>query len=174
VDGGAGALVSSLARQLPRYLDDCGAGDGARLGTAVLDLLTAALAAQLGRGDQVPQDSRQRALLVRIHAFIEERLGDPELSPGSVAAAHFISVRYLHKLFETESTTVADWIRRRRLERCRRDLLDPALRSTPASAIGASWGLGDAAHFSRVFRSAYGVPPGEYRAMAAAPAHPGG
>lgn len=101
-----------------------------------------------------------------MHAFIEERLGDPSLSPAAIAAAHFISLRYLHRLFEGEQTTVADWIRRRRLERCRRDLLDPALRDRPVSAVAARWGLPSAAHFSRLFRAAHGVPPAEYRRMA--------
>lgn len=52
-----------------------------------------------------------------------------------------------------------------RLERCRRDLLDPGLRDRLVSSIGARWGLQDAAAFSRAFRKAYGLPPGEYRAI---------
>jgi AraC-like DNA-binding protein len=161
-DRGSGALMSSLARQLVRHLDDDAAA-GARLGTAVLDLLTVALAARLDRPERVPSDTRQRALLRRVHAFIEARLGDPDLSPRMIAAAHYISPRYLYKLFEPQQTSVAGWIRRRRLERCRRDLLDPALADRPVSAIGARWGLANAAHFSRAFRAAYGVAPTEYR-----------
>jgi AraC-like DNA-binding protein len=168
-DHGLGALVSSLVRQLPSRLDDCGPADQARLGTAVLDLVTAALAALLDCSQDVPPDTRQRALLVRVLAFIEERLADPELSPAHIAAAHFISVRYLYKLFETQPVTVAEWIRRRRLERCRRDLLDPALRHTPVSTIAGSWGFISAAHFSRAFRAAHGLPPAAFRAHHAAP-----
>jgi hypothetical protein len=48
-------------------------------------------------------------LLTRIYAFIQQHLGDPELSPGAVAAAHHISVSYLHKLFHAEGATVAGW-----------------------------------------------------------------
>jgi AraC-like DNA-binding protein len=162
-DQGTGALVSSLARQLPRRLDGWGAADGPRLGGAVLDLFTVALAARLDRGEQVPAGTHQRALLLRVQAFIEARLGDPTLSPGAVAAAHYISVRSLYKLFETQGESVAGWIRQRRLERCRRDLLDPALADRPVSTIAARWGLPNAAHFSRAFRAAYGVPPVEYR-----------
>ena len=66
-------------------------------------------------------------------------------------------------LFETQQTTVADWIRQRRLERCRRDLADPGLRAKPVGAIAARWGLTNPAHFSRLFRAAYGVPPRAYR-----------
>jgi AraC-like DNA-binding protein len=164
-DRGLGALVSSLARQLPERLDDCGPADQARLGTAVLDLVTAALAARLDRAQEVPPDSRRRALLLRLLAFIEEHLGDPELSPAGIAAAHHISLSYLYKLFETEQTTVADWIRRRRLERCRRDLLDPALWHTPVSTIAARWGFASPAHFSRTFRAAHGLPPRQYRTL---------
>jgi AraC-like DNA-binding protein len=162
-DRGSGALISSLTRKLPSHLDDHEVADGARLGTAVLDLLTVALAGRLDRRSVTPGDTRHRALLVRIHAFIERRLGDPELSPGMIAAAHYISVRYLHKLFEPQPDSVAGWIRRRRLDRCRRDLLDPALQARPVSAIGARWGFTDPIHFSHAFRAAYGVPPGEYR-----------
>lgn len=164
-DQGIGALVSSLARQLPRRLDDWDAADGPRLGTAVVDLFTVALAARLDRREQVPPDTRQRALLLRVQAFIEARLGDPALSPGVIAAAHYISPRYLYKLFELQGQTVAGWIRQRRLERCRRDLLDPALAARPVSAIAARWGLVNAAHFSRAFRAAYGVAPVEYRQL---------
>jgi AraC-like DNA-binding protein len=171
-DRGVGALVSSLARQLPERLDDCGPADRTRLGTAVLDLVTTALAAHLDRTQEVPPDSRRRALLLRVLAFIEERLGDPDLSPHSIAAAHHISVSYLYKLFDTEQTAVADWIRRRRLERCRRDLLDPALRHTPVSAIAERRGFRSASHFSRAFRANYGLPPAQYRARLTASASP--
>ncbi len=166
-DRGAGALVSSLASQLPKHLDEWGAADGVRLGTAVIDMLTAALAARLERDRDVEADSRQRALLLRVHAFIEQRLDDPALAPPMIGDAHFISLRYLHKLFEAEQTSVAEWIRRRRLERCRRDLLDPALRSTPVATIAARWGLHNPAHFSRLFRARYGLPPAEFRRLAA-------
>ena len=165
-DRGAGALISLLARQLPRYLDDYQSAEGARLGTTVVDLLTVALVARLDRARQVAPASRQRVLLARVHAYIERRLGDPALTPTMIAAAHHISLRYLHKLFEAQGTTVAGWIRRRRLDRCRVDLLDPDHLGRPVSAIGARWGFPDASRFNRVFRAAHGMPPGEYRRRA--------
>ena len=45
--------------------------------------------------------------------------------PERIAKAHFISTRYVHKLFQPEGTTVSAWIRSRRLEGARRDLADP-------------------------------------------------
>jgi hypothetical protein len=129
-DRGTASLISSLALRLPEHLDDVGAGT--RLGTAVLDLLTAGMAARVDRESAVPPETRQHAMLVRIRAWIEEHLGDPELSPADVAAAHHISLRYLHKLFAGEPSTVAGWIRWRRLEHCRRELRDP----DPCDATG--------------------------------------
>ena len=77
-----------------------------------------------------------------------------------------MSLRSLHQLFHDEGLTVAGWIRQRRLERCRRDLADPALAARPVAAIAARWGYPSAAEFSRAFRAAHGVPPAEYRRSA--------
>jgi AraC-like DNA-binding protein len=106
-----------------------------------------------------------RPLLARVQTFIDERLGDARLSNREIAEAHHISLRLLYRLFEERGTSPGRWIRERRLERCRRDLLDPARRDLPASAIAWSWGFASPAHFSRVFRAAYGHPPSEYRRL---------
>jgi AraC-like DNA-binding protein len=161
-EDGTGALFFSTARQVARQLEHLDPAAGARVATATLDLLTVALA---GRLDRVPPDGSQRALLLRVRAFIEARLADPRLAPATVARAHHVSLRSLYKLFEGEPASVAGLIRERRLERCRRDLLDPSLAGLPVSAIAARWGLTNAAPFSRAFRAAYGVSPVGYRRL---------
>jgi AraC-like DNA-binding protein len=142
----------------------------ARLSTVVTDLLTAAVAERIEAVGSVPAQVRERTQLLRVHAFIEEHLGELDLAPGIIAAAHHLSVRQLHRLFETQQTTVAGWIRSRRLERCRRDLADPTQHTVPVSTLAARWGLPDAAHFSRLFRGMYGLPPAEYRRVHLTPA----
>lgn len=159
------SLVSSVVGQVSRDLSGYDGVSGAGVGRAILDLITTALASRLDV--DLPPEASRRTLLLRIHGFIEERLGDPLLAPPLIAAAHHISLRYLHKLFESEGRTVSAWIRARRLERCRHDLLDPALAAKPVSAIGSRWGFPDPAYFSRVFRECYGAPPGEYRRSSA-------
>jgi AraC-like DNA-binding protein len=112
---------------------------------------------------------RTRAeILLNVQSFIEANLGDPELDPERIARSTFISTRYLHKLFEAEGTSVCRWIRGSRLERCRRDLLDPALADETILAIASRWGLPGPEHFSRLFRSAYGCCPSELRREAKA------
>jgi AraC-like DNA-binding protein len=162
-DGGTGALAAPLLRRVALDLDSYRPASAARLSTVVMNLVTTAVAEHADQTGSLSAESREQTLLLRIHAFIEQHLSDADLAPGLVAAAHYISVRYLYRLFETQGTTVAAWIRHRRLERCRADLADPALRTAPVSAVAARWGLPDSAHFSRLFRRTYGQPPAEYR-----------
>ncbi len=162
-DQGAGALAAPLLRRVALDLQTYQPASAARLCTVMMDLVTMAVAERAGQAEAPPAQAQERTLLLRIHAFIEQHLGDTDLAPALVAAAHHVSLRYLHRLFETEDTTVAAWIRQRRLERCRRDLADPALGTVPVSAVAARWGLPDSAHFSRLFRRTYGMPPAEYR-----------
>ena len=60
-------------------------------------------------------------------------------------------------------TTVSQWVRERRLEHIRRDLIDPRRSSEGIAAIAASWGFADASHFSKAFRAHVGVSPSSYR-----------
>jgi len=111
--------------------------------------------------------------MLQITAFIEEHLGEADLAPAQIAAAHHISLRELHKLFHASGTTVAGWIRQRRLEHCEHDLRDPRWQARPVAAVGARWGYPDPAHFSRLFKAAYGVGPRDYRAQRAVTYSPG-
>lgn len=111
----------------------------------------------------VAAETGQQASLRGVKAFIDGNLGDPRLTPGEIAAAHHISLRQLYRLFTAENSTVAEWIRARRLERCRRELTDPAMADRTIAAVAARWGFTSDAHFSRLFRTTYGLSPGAYR-----------
>lgn len=165
IDGtaGTGALAASLLGRVAAEQGTYKPASASRLSTVMTDLVSAALAERLDEPDVVAYESQERLLVLRVRAFIEQNLSDLRLDPAAVAAAHHLSVRHLHRLFEAEHTTVAAWIRHRRLERCRTDLADPALRHHPVSAVAARWGLTDAAHFSRLFRRTYGLSPTEHR-----------
>lgn len=168
------SLVASLGREMVRHLGAYGNARDERIGEVFLDLLALAVATRVDRVAAVPVESRQQAMIARVRAFIESHLADPGLSPAMIAAAHHISVRTLHKLYETEEHPVSASIRHRRLERCRADLLDPDRPDRPVAAVGTRWGFADATSFSRAFRAAYGLPPGEYRAIRQAAGQPTG
>ncbi|GGK25542.1 AraC family transcriptional regulator [Streptomyces camponoticapitis] len=163
---GPGALLAGTLIRLARQ--DIGSfrpSDGPRLEPVVVDLLAATLAHHLDADDELPPETRTRALALRIQTFVRHHLHDPGLTPRSIAAAHHISVSHLHTVFRTlgHHTTLAAWIREQRLERTRRLLADPAQHTTPVHHIAARCGFTDAAVFSRTFRAAFGLPPRDYR-----------
>jgi AraC-like DNA-binding protein len=111
---------------------------------------------------------RHAALLRQIDTYIDEHLGDPDLSPTIIAHAHFLSTRQLQRMFASRGQTVSQVVRRRRLESCRRDLLTCRGGEATLTAVCFRWGFTDLAVFSRAFRDAYGMSPTEYRAQARA------
>jgi AraC-like DNA-binding protein len=163
---GLGDLTAQFLLQLARNVDLYSPAEAARLSAAALEVLATRLAHELDIRDWGTPESRRHALLTTVQAFIQQHLGDPGLSPAVIAAAHHMSLRSLQQLFHDEGLTVGDWIRRRRLESCRRDLSDPALATRPVAAIAARWGFSSASDFSRVFRAVHGLPPAEYRMSA--------
>jgi AraC-like DNA-binding protein len=162
-DQGVGALSSQFLLHVARRMHELSSSDTARLSTLTLEVLTTSLAHALETGSELSPHTRQRALVAQLYTFIRRHLGDARLDPGTVAAAHHISLRYLHKLFQQNGHTVAGYIRERRLEHCRRDLADPRLADRPIQDIAARWGFPSPAHFSQAFRSAYGLSPREFR-----------
>jgi AraC-like DNA-binding protein len=90
-------------------------------------------------------------------------LADPALSPTSVASRVGVSSGQLHRLFAARGLTFGRWIREQRLQRCRLELADPAHDHRGVAEIAAAWGFASPAHFSRVFRRAYGMAPGAWR-----------
>jgi AraC-like DNA-binding protein len=163
-NGIAWALAPFLTRLADLTIRDQLPPDEHRVVESVVDLVESLCATVMGE-DAGPRIHSRAELLLRIRAYIDSHLGDPDLTPTQIAAAHFISKRYLHKLFETEGVSVSRLIRERRLERCRSALADPERRHENVTTIGIHWGFTDAAHFSRLFRDAYGCTPTEYRRL---------
>ncbi|MDX3568764.1 helix-turn-helix domain-containing protein [Streptomyces sp. ID05-47C] len=171
---GMGALLTEFLIGLDRESDSLQPTDAQRLSTVLLDLLSAWFAQLLEAEDTLPPETRQRALTTRIRAFIRQNLHDPALTPPVIAAAHHISLSYLHRLFKQDcpGASVAAWIRSQRLQGAHRDLADPALKSTPIHTIATRWGFPRASDFTRAFRGAYGLSPTEYRVQARSPREP--
>ncbi|CAL9376798.1 Transcriptional activator NphR [Nocardiopsis dassonvillei] len=160
---GIGALLGGFLTRLTETPEAFSDSDGPRLALTLSDLVSALFAHTLEAGNALVTESRGRTLSLRIRAFIHEHLHEPELTPGAVAAAHHISVGYLHRLFQEDDVTVSAWIREQRLERARRDLADPALSAVPIRLIAERWGFSHPAVFSRAFRAAHGIAPRDYR-----------
>jgi AraC-like DNA-binding protein len=144
-----------------------------QLTSTLIDLLGAAARWSGQTATLAPRALPERSRRLQIYAFMRQRLADPGLTPQVVAAAHAISVRQLNRIIEEDGESPAQWIRRQRLDRCRRDLTDPELADRPVATIGARWGFADPATFNRAFQRQFGLPPGEYRRRFAPEAHGG-
>jgi AraC-like DNA-binding protein len=158
----AGSQSASLLGGWLTILADTMLGDGSEpLEPAIdmtLEVIGTAMHAAVRQRDCRPRTT----LFERATQYIERRLGDPELTPAAVAGGLNISLRYLYVQFSEQGTTVAHWIRSRRLARCRADLSDRG-NDRSITEIAFQWGFSDAAHFSRLFKSAHGEPPHAFR-----------
>lgn len=78
--------------------------------------------------------------LTRVEQYVLQHLGDPELSPATIASACGLSLRYLHKLFAITPYTLGEWVRQQRLEAVHRQLRDPHCHLA-IGELAFRWGL---------------------------------
>ncbi|MDJ1137706.1 helix-turn-helix domain-containing protein [Streptomyces iconiensis] len=127
-----------------------------------IELLRAVVASQL-RNTDLARAPLEATHGLRVLEYIRAHLAEHDLSAARIAAAHGISVRHLYVVLARSGVSLGDWIRTRRLAECQRELADPAGRHRTVAAVGRGWGFADAAHFSRVFKQAYGLSPRAWR-----------
>lgn len=159
-----GRFVNPLLLDIGRNAPQVVGPYGAQLFASAVDLLVTMLSSEVTarKGGR----SRHADLVDAIKSYVDANLDDAALTPAAIAREHYISTRQLHVLFAGEGITVAAWIRRRRLERARRALADPAYADQSISAIARSFGLPDAAHFSTLFRGEFHESPRSWRTRA--------
>jgi AraC-like DNA-binding protein len=148
--------MNALALEQPRLEGAAGVAAA----NAAIELLRATVEPCVPTG----RAATREAMRAEIRRYVKTRLQDPELGPASIARAYAISVRALHALFEDVDASVAGMVRSERLARCLEDLQRP--NGGSVTDIAFRWGFCDAAHFSRVFKRAFGVTPSEVRQQA--------
>lgn len=162
ISAAGSALLRTHLRQLQQSVNDIPMSQGARMAGVLMDLLAVSLAME-GRPVAVSGEAQDGA--TRRHALeaIDARLGSAQLNAASLARELNVSRSTLYRLFSAEGGVNA-YIRKRRLERVHQLLGQPCT-SEPIAMLAERWGFCDAAHFGRLFREAYGMTPGDYRAL---------
>ena len=89
------------------------------------------------------------------------------LPASSTSSRTSSPIRALHALFEDVDASVAGLVRSERLVWCLEVLQRP--NGGSVTDIAFRWGFCDAAHFSRVFKRAFGVTPSDVRHVALPP-----
>lgn len=158
LDTGIRAVIGAFLTELGDHAAELPGSRGRSLGDALACLLIAVFTETGGN-----EHETGTGLTDRILAYTQANLSDPGLSVASVARAHGISSRQLHKLFLARGHTFAAWVRTERLTRIRRDLLDPALARRTTAAIAARWGIPDPSNLSRRLKAEFGHTAAEIR-----------
>ena len=131
---------------------------GVAAANAALELLRAAVEPCV----PTSRAATREAMRAEIRRYVRTHLQDPALGPASIARAYAMSVRALHALFEDVDESVAGLVRSERL--LGQDL--QRVNGGSVTDIAFRWGFCDAAHFSRVFKRAFGVTPSDVRQQA--------
>jgi AraC family transcriptional activator of tynA and feaB len=95
-----------------------------------------------------------------VSRWVDENLHLGQLAPGQAADHHGISVRSLHRLFSDSGDSFGSLVRRRRLERACRDLLQT---DDMVQTIAMRWGYADASQFINEFKRVHDSTPAAYR-----------
>lgn len=156
-------VFAGMLRALAESLEDIASRELRPVELALTEFLIASLGGEKNLFGLGGAAGARASHLHRICQSIESMLCDPELHLGSVAHEHGVSTRYLQKLFTGAGMSFSQYLRSRRLERCRADLISPLHAQLSISEICFRWGFNSSAHFSRVFRNKYGISPREYR-----------
>lgn len=136
-----------------------------RAAKPMAESLLEAIADSMGyRSTELPR--RQRLVdkrLADIENYILMNLTDPDLCYDRVAANCGISPRYLCYLLKANNSSFSELLWKNRLPKARELLMSDATRDYPIHEIAFMSGFKSAAHFSRMFKNAYGCPPREFR-----------
>jgi AraC-like DNA-binding protein len=155
----AASLTTSLLRQLEIELSEDYQN---RIARNVLDLMATSYAIAFDGTDAVSSIVTGRQATVK--RYIEQNLRDPDLSPCAIAKGLKLSPRYLRMIFATNNgETVSNYILRRRLEECARQIIDPRWHGHTITEIAFGWGFNSAPHFTRSFRERFDASPRDYR-----------
>lgn len=157
VGGLAGHFLAGIAR-VGTQVDE---GTAQQLSVQAVDMLALTFAHRLQDVSPSASSSHRAALLYRAKTFVDTHL-QQRLTLGAVSGVLGCSTRYVCSLFADEHTTLSEYVRARRLERCAHNLVYGSC-SQQVSEIAYAWGFNSAAHFCRSFRARFGMSPTEYR-----------
>ncbi len=162
-EAGIGHVFSGFLRSIAESVETLTLDELRPLELALAEFLVASLAAHDKEGSFSGLTPSQAAIFSRVCRTIESRLADPDLGLTSIAKEERVSPRYLQKLFEAVGQNFSIYLRSRRLERCRAELVNPLYEKVSIADVCFRWGFNDPAYFSRVFREQYGASPRTFR-----------
>lgn len=160
---GIGHVFSGFLASIAESIETLSVDHLRPLELALAEFMTASLSAHPLDTHLGSLTTSQAAIFARVCRCIDAQLGDSNLGVAAVAKQEGVSPRYVQKLFEAVGQNFSAYLRIRRLERCRSELIDPLYMKMSISNICFRWGFNDPAHFSRAFREQYQTSPSAFR-----------
>jgi AraC-like DNA-binding protein len=133
---------------------------------AVIDNFCRLIAVGCGAGAQEQAEAVSASLLAELKRFIHQNLSRPDLTPAKVADAHHISVRKLHRLFESSGASFSQYVLAHRLDECHAALVNPSALHRSVADIALGWGFNSLPTFYRAFSRRFGRTPRDVTASA--------
>lgn len=114
-------------------------------------------------GNPAPRSSITDKRVSDIMRYINQHFANPDLNAKMVAHSCGISLRYLCHILKKHDLSFSKLVWERRMETAHGWLCDQSMQHYSICEIAYMAGFKSSSHFSRVFKTKYGVSPREYR-----------
>ncbi len=154
-----GAVAGFISHQL---FSDTGPGEDIE---AMMEALVSLIRPTFTTTESRPstyQEKVQKSYFEKAQRCIEAQLSNFELTPEKIAHELGTSKRTLHRIFAQHGLSIGRYILDRRLDKCAAEF-ETEDDIQKISAVAFAWGFNDVSHFSRAFKSRFGVSPRGYR-----------
>lgn len=165
-DSGMGGLLGDYMQSLVARADAITLAEAPLVAQATTDMIAACFKSTAETTERA-RDAIEKTMRQRIQRHVAANLDSRTLHAETLCAHFRISRSRLYRLFEPVGG-VAHYIQEQRLARACAELGNPAHDHRRIYEIAYALGFSSEAHFSRVFRSTFGLSPSDVRARAQA------
>jgi AraC-like DNA-binding protein len=150
-----GALTASIVRQIVDFDAALEEEVANRVSASALDILATALEVEIAGA--LDDGAAYGGRLDQVKRYVLANLDDAGMTIETIASAHHVAPRTLHRLFSVEGTTPIRWLWQQRLTASYKALAEGRVRQVTDAAL--SFGFTDISHFSRAFKKQFGCSP---------------
>ncbi|MEZ5922937.1 MAG: helix-turn-helix domain-containing protein [Hyphomicrobiaceae bacterium] len=112
---------------------------------------------------ETPHDDSGRGMMRvwqgKLAVYIRRHMTDSDLSPEHVARAHGISVRYIHRIFQSQGTSFGRWVLEQRLKAAHAAIVADRSNAKTLQTIAFDCGFSNQSHFSTSYKELFGETP---------------
>ncbi|WP_330109849.1 helix-turn-helix domain-containing protein [Methylophaga thalassica] len=158
---GTAAIAASCIQSLTQQLDILDSNAFHSLQDPLVDLLTLSLNQLEPKSVQL--SNTQSSTLFHVKRYVNQHCHYHDLTPKMISDAVGLSVRYINNLLQAEQTSLMRYVTQQRLNSVYRKLNSRQFMHRTITEIALESGFNNMAHFSRAFKTQFGVSPRRFR-----------